>query len=840
MKPFRYDLTFKPDLKKFTFEGEEVIALRLAKATKTIVLHAKELKIASAQIVGGAEKITASRIAYDKKAETATFLFPKPIPKGNLWLKVIFRGMLNEKMRGFYRSRYKVNGKTRYMATTQFEATDARRAFPCFDEPAMKAEFNVTLIIPKEKTAISNMPPVEVHEYDRDHKVVQFGTTPKMSTYLLAFMIGDFEYIEKRTDEGVLVRISATPGKKRQMRFALDCAIRALSLYGRYFGIPYPLPALNLIAIPDFAAGAMENWGAVTYREAELLIDPRHSSTAAKQRVATVIAHELAHQWFGNLVTMEWWTHLWLNEGFASYMECFAVDRLFPEWDMQTQFVADQLDIALWSDALVSTHPIEVAVHHPDEIGEIFDAVSYSKGASVIRMLADYLGEKDFRAGLRHYLKKYSYANASTVDLWDAFEEVSGKPVAKMMGGWTQRPGYPLLTVSENNRGLLLRQSRFFLSPISRLESRGERAWFVPVRITAEHKKQEKKFLMKEKSMRLPAVGNRWFKCNAGEFGVFRTKYPASIREALKEPVRNKRLGARDRLGLVRDVMALAEAGEVTTAKALDFAAHYKGETDYSVWLILASRLHSIDLLIAGEPFAEGYRRFARDIFSGIAKKVGWKRRRGELHTQTLLRSLALNGFGAYGDLDTLARARKLFSRARGAKNPVPADLRGVVYGLVAKYGGRKEYAKLMEIYRRETLQEEKNRIGRALGAFKEERLLARTLDFSISKQVRFQDAASIIMGVWLNPLGRDLAWAFVRAHWNMFLDRYGSGHDLARLLMPAGHFTSFEKAKEVERFFKTHPAPGALRTIQQVLERIRANALWLSRDREQLDERFV
>src|SRR3989344_7450277 len=405
VKPERYRLSLKPDLDAFVFEGEETIMLTLEKKVKEITLHSKDLEIESAVIVQNKKSFSATSITYNEKAETATFVFPKSLEVGKAKLSLVFRGVLNDKMHGFYRSRYEVAGREYHLATTQFEATDARRAFPCFDEPAAKAVFDIQLIVPNKSTAISNTMPTAIREPSPGYQVVEVSPSPKMSTYLVAFIVGDLEYIEKKTEEGVLVRVFTTPGKKHQAEFALDCAVKSLSFFTKYFDIPYPMPVLDMVAIPDFASGAMENWGAVTYREEALLIDHENSSAAAKQWVAVVVAHELSHQWFGNLVTMEWWTHLWLNEGFASYIEYLAVDHIFPDWEMWTEFVSSDLGNALSLDSLKHTHPIEVPVHHPDEISEIFDAVSYSKGASVIRMLAEYIGEKDFRDGLRHYLR---------------------------------------------------------------------------------------------------------------------------------------------------------------------------------------------------------------------------------------------------------------------------------------------------------------------------------------------------------------------------------------------------------------------------------------------------
>src|SRR3989338_2407982 len=372
--PVEYDIRLHPDLENFTFEGIETIHLSILQKTRIVTQHSKELEIETVKIGD-----VFAKISYNKKTETATFTFPKNISTGKIKLTLVFKGILNDKMRGFYRSKYAIKGKEYHMATTQFEATDARRAFPCFDEPAQKAIFHVSLIIPKGKTAISNTLPVSVEKHEAGYEVVKFSPTPKMSTYLLAFIIGNFEYIESKTKRGLRVRVFTTPGKKHQAGFALKCAIKTLDFYENYFDIKYPLPILDMIAIPDFASGAMENWGAITYRESALLVDENNSSVSNKQWVALVIAHELAHQWFGNLVTMEWWTHLWLNEGFASYIEYLAVDKLFPHWDIWTQFSTNELGIALRLDALLHTHPIEIPVHHPDEIGEIFDEVSYSK-----------------------------------------------------------------------------------------------------------------------------------------------------------------------------------------------------------------------------------------------------------------------------------------------------------------------------------------------------------------------------------------------------------------------------------------------------------------------------
>lgn len=836
--PEKYQIFLKPDLEAFVFEGEETISLTLGKETKKITLHSKDIEVVSAEVLHNKEKVFALKISYDDVAETATFTFPKTLKKGKAKLTLVFRGVLNDKMQGFYRSQYEVEGKTYHLATTQFEATDARRAFPCFDEPAAKAVFEVKLAVPHKSTALSNTIPTAVREHEAGYKIVEFAPTPVMSTYLVAFIVGDLEYVERKTKEGVLVRVFTTPGKKHQSEFALDCAVKTLSFFTKYFDIPYPLPVLDMIAIPDFASGAMENWGAITYRESALLVDPDNSSAATRQWVALVVAHELSHQWFGNLVTMEWWTHLWLNEGFASYIEYLAVDHLFPSWGIWTEFVASDLGTALNLDALKHTHPIEVEVCHPNEISEIFDAVSYSKGASVIRMLADYLGEKDFRDGLRYYLKKHSYKNTSTVHLWEAFEKVSKKPVAQMMKAWTKKAGHPVLAVSKKGNKLEIEQSRFFSSALSRVEVKDRTVWITPVSFRTDTHSAVQKILVDKKRTHIDLTQkSSWAKLNTGETGVFRTKYSSEMLMALKGPVARKELSTIDRLGLLRDVFDLAYAGDISVVDALEFVSAYKKETEYAVWQEIASGLGLVDALIAEKSYEALFKDFAQELFVPMVKRVGWKKKEGEGHTDALLRSLILSGAGRYGDKEVIARAQKMFTTIHQGKNPIPADLRGVVYGIVAQYGGMTEFADLVRTHNVATLHEEKNRIAASLGRFKDKNILKKVLEFSLSKDVRSQDAWRLTSGVVSNTRGRELGWKFLKQNWSVFLERYGEQKSLSYVVSPLGSHTANQTANDIEKFFKKNPAPGAERALQQALERIRAKSSWLARDGRKLEK---
>lgn len=824
-KPERYKIMLHPDLEKFTFRGEETIFFKLTKPESKITLHVHEVKIGRVLLGARGEKIRPKKILYDAKSESVIFKFAKKIPRGRGELVLDFQGSLNDKMRGFYRSKYELNGREEYIAATQFEATDARRAFPCVDEPAAKAIFDVTLMVPKHHRAISNTHETAVREHESGYKIVEFAPTPKMSTYLLAFIVGRFDYIEAKTKEGVTVRVFTTPGKKHQAKFALDIATKTLSFYTKYFGVPYSMPILDLIALPDFASGAMENWGAVTYRESALLIDPDHSSIHNKQWVALVIAHELAHQWFGNLVTMEWWTHLWLNEGFASWIEYLAVDHIFPEWNIWAQFVRQDLSRALQLDALENTHPIEVRVRHPDEIGEIFDAVSYSKGASVIRMLAEYIGEEKFRKGLKHYLKRHQFANASTDDLWKAQEEVSGKPIRNIMKFWTAKPGYPVLRVSEKEKTFEIRQHRFFSSRFSRTNSKDKTRWPVPLSFIREARRKTERRLLRENVLAIKKAEGHWIKFNAGATGVFRVDYPKNMIEQLRIPIEKKDLPAKDRFNIQNDAFALSESGELATTTALELARSYRYENDYATLADLSENLGKIFVLIEGTELEDGFKKFGREIFSALTARLGWKRIAGESHFDSLSRAIALSQSGKYGDENIIKEARRLFSAHAKSKVRIHPDIRQAVYSIVAKYGGSREYSQFLNLYGDTKLHEEKNRLGRALGFFGVEGLIEKTLKFIISENVRIQDKPGMLAAVWSTPLGREMVWSFLKRNWGFFSKTYGNGgHLFPRIISPAESFASKKYADDIKKFFKSHPAPSAARTIAQVIEQIISN----------------
>lgn len=829
--PQKYIIHFEPDLENFTFSGTEQITLNITKQAKELRLHAAELEVLSVELLQN-KKTYIGKTTHREKDEEVDFTFDQTIKPGKVTLKLTFTGILNDKMRGFYRSKYEMDGKEYHMGVTQFESTDARRAFPAFDEPAQKSVFEVSFKVPSDRTVISNTIESEVLEHEGGYKTVRFSPSPKMSSYLLAFIIGHFEFISKKTKDGTLVRVFVTPGKKKQAEFALSVAVKTLEFYADYFKIKYPLPTSDLIAIPDFAAGAMENWGAVTYRETALLVDPENSSTANTQWVALVIAHELAHQWFGNLVTMEWWTHLWLNEGFASYMEYVAVNNMFPKWNIWTQFVYMDHARALELDGLKNTHPIEVDVNHPAEISEIFDEVSYSKGASVIRMLASYLGEENFRDGLRRYLKKHSYANAKTEDLWNALEKVSKKPVKKIMANWTRKPGYPVITVTKNKNKLGFSQKRFFSSIFSQ-KTKDDTLWLTPISIVSGENVKTEQFLLDKKSLTTKS-GDKWIKVNKDETSFGRVNYSPELLELLRLPItqQDKKLSEQDRFGIIRDAFILSEAGFVSTDKALHLATAYQHDESYIVWSEVATELSKVKNLLFGTPEYETFKGFTVSLFSEIGEKVGWEKKVKEPHSTTLLRSVVLGVLGRNGEGKTIKKASTLFKQ-----KTMDADLKTLVYSLAAENGGEKEFKHFMKRYKEEKFQEEKDRILRALCSFTDKQILQKVLDFGFSEDVKAQDSFKVMAMVLGNPYGRALAWKKLQKEWNGIVKKYGGGHLYNRFVKPLSVFTSEADAKAIETFFKSHESKGLERTIAQVTEQIRSNAEWLKRDNAKIKE---
>jgi aminopeptidase 2 len=603
-------------------------------------------------------------------------------------------------MAGFYRSTYKnADGSEAILATTQMEATDARRAFPCFDEPALKAKFSVTLIADKNLTCLSNMDvasetDVQSNISGTTKKAVKFNTSPLMSTYLLAFIIGELNYIETKNFR-VPIRVYAPPNQDIEHgRFSLELAAKTLAFYEKTFDSEFPLPKMDMVAIPDFAAGAMENWGLITYRVVDVLFDEKTSGASTKERVAEVVQHELAHQWFGNLVTMDFWDGLWLNEGFATWMSWYSCNIFYPEWKVWQSYVTDTLQGALSLDSLRSSHAIEVPVKRADEVNQIFDAISYSKGSCVLRMISKYLGEDIFMEGIRQYLKKHAYGNTETGDLWAALSNASGKDVSKVMDIWTKNVGYPVVTVTENkgDSSIHVKQNRLLRTADVKPE---EDKVLYPVFLGLRTKEGIDESLVlskREEDFKVPDLD--FFKLNADHSGIYRTSYTPDRLEKLGKAAKEGLLSVEDRAGMIADAGALAASGYQKTSGVLNLLKGFDSEKEFIVWNEIIGRLGSIQSawIFEDEKVKNGLETFQRDLVSEKAHKAGWEFKETDSHIDQQFKAMLFGSAGMSGDKTVIKVAQEMFAKfSQGDKSAIHPNIRGSVFGISLKYGGEKE-----------------------------------------------------------------------------------------------------------------------------------------------------
>jgi len=820
--PEEYRLVLKPDLNTFMFEGTEEIDVRLAKSSSAISINAKELKISSAEILANSRTHKAI-CTYDAKNERITLSIDNKIT-GRATIRIKFTGINNDKMYGFYRSIYhnEKTGKDEYLLTTQFEAADARAAFPCFDEPAFKAIFKLTLIIDKELDAVSNMPVKKV-AFEDAKKMVVFETTPRMSTYLLYIGVGKFEFLKGKLGN-LPIRIITVQGKIKYAPLALSLTEKFVAFYEKYFGIKYPLPKLDMIAIPDFAAGAMENWGAITFREVALLCDDRTVSISTMQNIADTVAHELAHQWFGDLVTMKWWDDLWLNESFATYMSYKAVDSVFPKWDMDTQSFLETNAVAFGADQLRSTHPISVNVNTPAEIDEIFDEISYEKGGSILRMIEDYVGHDIFRKGLHGYLIKHSYSGATKYDLWNAINDASKKAkknlhVDHVARAWIDKAGYPMLELSTAQGKLNIKQKRFALLGINSKDT-----WPIPLHYIdakGEH------FTLVEGRSTEVRINGAYAKLNYGQKGFYRVKYPKGILDILGGMIKSKKFNSLDSWGIENDLYALLIARYININDYLNFIEHYCSNAVYPLNYSVSAHLLNLFRLFYNDSTANRIKKTGISYYKELIKKIGINKKSNEPNTTTLLRSSALMGLVLMDSKGSIAaRMEELFSKRVNGKSIDP-NLSNIAYMASAWNGDAKTFDTIISMYKKEKMPDEQRKLLGSLGFFRDEHLLSRALDFSLEKSVRMQDSFIVSARMASNPVASRLLWKWTESKWETLKSRYNSGtHMLGRYVETLSCIKDAKYENEIKRFFavRGNMRKDIKRALRQSLETIEIN----------------
>ena len=813
VRPEHYTLALTPDLKAATFSGVETIDVILAEPSDHITLNSAEIAFQAVSVgVGGEGKTLTAIVTLDKDKEQATFTFPEKLPAGKATLAITYTGILNNELRGFYLSK---TAKRNY-AVTQFESTDARRAFPSFDEPAFKATYNVTLVVDSGDTAISNSP----IESDTTGPIagkhtLKFATTPKMSTYLVAFLVGDFQCTAGESD-GVAIRSCSTPDKVVLTPYSVDVAKYVLHYYNTYFGISYPLKKLDLIALPDFEAGAMENFGAITYRETALLINPKTASVGAKRGIAEVIAHEMAHQWFGDLVTMQWWDNIWLNEGFATWMSNKPVAAMHPEWNID-QGVVSGIDGTLGLDSQPTTRAIRAKADTPDEINQMFDGIAYGKAAAVLLTVENYVGEETFRQGVHNYLAAHVNANATAEDFWGAQSANSHKPVDKIMESLVAQPGAPIITFGEQTKGqVAVSQKRFYLSPS--IQPDPAQKWTLPVCFkTSEGQSCD---LLTPSTDKLNAPAGGIFFANAGGKGYYRSSYSPSVYAALVAKVETA-LTPVERISLIGDEWAQVRSNKAPVGAYLDLAAAVKDDPGADVVDETVGGISAIYIRLAPTPGERAaLEAWIRSTYAPVYARLGPPASTDSSNTREMRAQLfALLGY--YGkDPAVIAQAREITAKYLADPASVDATLGQSALSIAARNGDAALFDQLQKISETSANPELQEGALRILAEFEDPALMKRSLDYAASGKVRNQDAVIQFAIALQNDENREQAWKYIQNNWEKVQAQFTTEMGAALVGSTSG-FCSAEGRASVQSFFSTHKVASSDVALRHALERI-------------------
>ncbi|HYL65412.1 MAG TPA: M1 family metallopeptidase [Candidatus Methylomirabilis sp.] len=826
--PDSYDLKFVPDLGSATFSGEETIHAHMQKSASSIVLNSAEIEIKEASIASPDYKQAAS-FTTDDTTETATITVPGKVPAGPVDIYIRYTGILNDKLRGFYLSQ---TARRRY-AVTQFEATDARRAFPCFDEPAYKAVFRISLVVDRGDTAISNGKIISDTPGPGDGKhTLRFSDTPKMSSYLAAMMVGDFACIEGGAD-GIPIRVCAVPEKKNLLSFALLSAENILKFYDNYYETKYPFQKLDIIAFPDFAAGAMENTAAITYRETLLTIDDKTASVDAHQAVVGVLAHEMAHMWFGDLVTMKWWDDVWLNEGFATWMSSKPGEAWKPEWHGELDEILGT-NGALGTDTIASVRPIRAKAETRAEIETLFDGIAYGKAAAVLRMVEAYVGPEVFRKGVNAYLEKHAYGNATAEDFWNQMAATSGKPVDQIMSGFTQQPGAPLIVVksacSQKKQGrfkktwttqVTLAQQRYF-ADASKLDSGSQELWQVPVSLRPAGARNATYVLLagRQQTFDLPGCAP-WVYADAGGRGYYHSDYDSATLAKMSAELETS-FSPEERMRFLDDVWAMVDVGHLRIGDYLDTLDKMKSERTRALVDEMTGYFRGIHDRIAAPADRVAFEKWVRDFLRPIADELGETAAPGESDDKRALRADIFATLAAYGrDPQLLEKSRALAEEYMHDPNSVDAGLAGNALEVSALIGDSGLYDQYMQHLKTAKTPEEYYNYFGALGRFPSPELARRTFEFALSPDVKNQDLG-LIFGPLSNPNTQDAAWELLKANYDAIVTKAGT--DLGGGLADAAGLFCDEKLRDdAQEFFASKNMPGTERMLANARDRVNA-----------------
>jgi puromycin-sensitive aminopeptidase len=815
--PDHYQLVVAPDLAAATFAGKETIRVRLTEPSRTITLNAAEIEFRSVTITASGLTHKAS-VALDAKAEQATLTVPDTIPAGPAEIEIAYAGILNNDLRGLYLSK----ANNRRYAVTQLEATDARRMFPSFDEPVFKATFALTAIVDAADNAISNGAVVSDTPGPAGKHTITFDTTPKMSTYLVALAVGDFVCTEGRADT-VPVRICSTPDKKHLTALALESATQVIQYYNRYYSIDYPFKKLDVVAVPDFSAGAMENTGAIFYRESFLLAE-RNASLSVRKQINSVLAHEIAHQWFGDLVTMRWWDDIWLNEGFATWAQTKPMKEWKPDWHAELDETQDN-QTAMRLDALRATRPIRASATTPAEISALFDPIAYQKGAAVVRMIESWIGEAEFRRAVNAYIERFKYANARADDFWKTLASVTGKPIDKVMPTFVDQPGLPLVNVNiscaNGSAMVALSQERYTTGAAAPPVGAGQ-VWQIPVCLRLPDGKT-KCDLLDQKSEAIPVDGcPAWVMANAGARGYYRTAAAPDVVRRIAADV--DKLQPAERIAMLSDEWALVEAGRHDVGTFLDLASGFKRERTAAVAQTLVRTLAKIGSELTNDHTRTRYQAWVSSLLSPALAEVGWIATPHEPDDTRALRAAVVSALGHTAhDPAVLAKARELVEQELAKPGSVDATLLNVIVGLAPLAAEATLYDRYLARALKATDPADRYLFLYALASFTDPALVRRTMDLVVGPDVRSQDAKLLVSSMLVAEGTGALAWDLLRERWDEVQKKTGEFVGNTVIVSGLAAFCDAAKLEEIKTFFQTHQLPDAERTLQQSMERIGA-----------------
>lgn len=823
VRPEHYELAFDIELSRARFTGTEAIHVQVAESTNRVLLHAVDLTFREVIIDSAGSQ---QRASVSLTGQLALLTVPRPVAAGPAIIRITYAGVLNDHLRGLYLSQ----ANDRRYAVSQMEATDARRAFPSFDEPAFKATFDISATIDAGDTAISNGRVIaDTPGPGSNRHTLRFSRTAKMSTYLVALAVGDFTCLTATADS-IPVRVCATPDKTHLGRLALEAAEQIVPFLNRYYEIKYPFGKIDLVAVPDFSAGAMENTGAIFYRETLLLADSATASVSTRKNIASVLAHELAHQWFGNLVTMAWWDDLWLNEGFATWMANRPLAAWKPEWRIDLD-EARETQTALELDSLASTRAIQSPVETSMDIDSLFDPIAYEKGASLLRMVEGFIGPDAFRAGVNAYLAKFAYKNATSLDFWTAMAESSKQPVDAILSTFVTQPGAPLVRVayacSANGIERTLTQERFVTSTTG-VRPRAL-TWNVPVCLAeAQDPARDCQVLPQDRARTIRAGGGAGFECptpwtfvNSGATGYYRTEYPPTLLAAMAPRVQTA-LSAPERLSLLGDEWALVRSGRHTVGDYLTLVSGFGRETSSAVIAQIAGRLSTVQSYLTTSDTRPRFDRFVRRLYEPLAKELGPHTIPGEDPDRTTLRAYVLQLLASAGGEGTvLTYVQEAVDAALDGRRPLDAATADSLVQFAARRGDARLYDRFLAASRRATSPEERDRYLHALTAFEDPALVQRSLDLTRTPNLRSQDAPSFFGRLLGNPATNARAWTFLRDHWNELEPRALTFLGGATIAGSLGSFCDARTRDDIRAFFKTHTLRSGERALAQSLERI-------------------